>query len=141
MFKGLANLAGLMKQVGQISGKMQAVQDELKAKRIIGSAGAGMVEVEMNGLGEMLRLTIDPKLIERGEREMIEDLIPAAVNQAQVEIKKAHGEAMRGATEGLGIPGIDDAISKMTGAGPATEAPPTEPPATDEPPAPDSKEE
>jgi DNA-binding YbaB/EbfC family protein len=140
LFKGLANLAGLMKQVGQISGKMQAVQDELKAKRIIGSSGAGMVEVEMNGLGEMLRLTIDPKLIEGGEREMIEDLIPAAVNEAQVEVKRAHGEAMRGATEGLGIPGIDDAIAKMTGAGGTPQTPPTDPPVTD-PPAPDSKEQ
>jgi len=121
LFKGLANIASLMKQAQQMGSKMQAVQDELKTQRAVGAAGGGMVEVEVNGLGEMLRLSIDPALIERGEREMIEDLIPAAANQAQAKAKQLHVEAMKSVTDGLNVPGLDEAMGQITGEGPENE--------------------
>lgn len=116
LFKGLANLASLVKQAQQMGGKMKGIQERMKTERVTGSAGGGMVQVEVNGLGEMLRLTIDPALVEKGEREMIEDLVPAAVNQAVAKAKQLHTEAMQSLTEGLDVPGLDEALAKVTGA-------------------------
>ena len=80
----------------------------------MGKTGGGMVEVEVNGLGEVLRLTIDPQLVERGEREMIEDLVPAAVNQALAKAKQLHVEAMQSMTRDLDVPGLNEAIAQLT---------------------------
>lgn len=115
MFKGISNLASLLRQAQQMTGKVQAVNEQLKNQRIQAAAGGGMVEVEVNGLGQVLRLTIDPKLVERGEREMIEDLAPAAVNQALAKAKKLHVEAMQAVTKDLNVPGLNEAISQLTG--------------------------
>jgi len=111
----LANIASVMRQAQQMGGKMQAIQEQLKTQRAVGNVGGGMVEVEVNGIGEVLRLTIDPALIERGEREMIEDLVPAAVNQAQTKAKQLHADAMKSLTDGLDIPGLDEAMAKIAG--------------------------
>ena len=115
MLKGLSNLASMMKQAQQMGSKMQEVQEQLKNQRTTGAAGGGMVEVEVNGNGEMLRLSIDPALIERGEREMLEDLIPAAANQANAKAKQLHAEAMQSVTQGMNLPGLDEAMSQITG--------------------------
>lgn len=115
MFKGLANLGSIMKQAQQMGGKVEEMNAQLRQQRATANAGGGMVEVEVNGLGEVIKLTIDPLLIEKNERDMIEDLVPAAVNQA---IKKSHelrAEAMKGLTSGIELPGLDDAIAKFSG--------------------------
>ena len=65
MFKELGNLASLMKNANQIGGKMGAMSEELKGKRVTGSAGGGMVEVEANGLGQILKVKLDPSLVEK----------------------------------------------------------------------------
>lgn len=122
MLKGLGNLAGLMKQAQEIGGRMQGMSDELRGRRATGSAGGGMVEVEANGLGELLACRIDPSLIERRDREMIEDLVLAAVNQALTKAKELHAEQMRSLTGGLQLPGLDEALAKLTGGVPPTGA-------------------
>lgn len=122
MLKGLGNLAGLMKQAQEIGGRMQGMSDELRSRRATGSAGGGMVEVEANGLGELLACRIDPSLIERRDREMIEDLVLAAVNQALTKAKELHAEQMRSLTGGLQLPGLDEALAKLTGGVPPTGA-------------------
>ena len=114
MLKGLGNIASLMKQAQQMGGQLQQINERLKSQRATGAAGGGMVEVEVNGLGEVLRVAIDPALVERGEREMIEDLLPAAANQALAKAKQLHVEAMQSLTEGLDMPGLNEAISKIT---------------------------
>jgi DNA-binding YbaB/EbfC family protein len=119
VFKGLGNLGNLpalMKQAQEMSGRMQALQQELRNKRATGSAGGGLVEVEVNGLAEVLAVRIEPSLIEKGEREMIEDLLPAAFNAAQQKAKQLHAEAMQSLTGG--IPGFQDALSQLTGGAP-----------------------
>jgi DNA-binding YbaB/EbfC family protein len=118
LFKGLANLASIVKQAQQMGGKVQEIQQKLKSERVVGSAGGGLVEVEANGLGEIIRLTIDPALVEKNELEMIEDLVPAAVNQANAKAKQLHSEAMQSLTEGLDLPGLDGALAKLTGTDP-----------------------
>lgn len=115
MFKGLGNLASIMKQARQMGGQMEDVNESLQGQRVKGESGAGMVEVEANGLGEVLSVKIDPTLIQSGDREMIEDLLPGAINQASAKAKQLHMEAMRSLTDGLNIPGLDDAFSQAMG--------------------------
>lgn len=120
MFKGLGNLANLgsiMKQAQEMGGRMQAMQDELRAKRTTGAAGGGLVEVDVNGLAEVLAVRIDPSLIEKQDREMIEDLLPAAFNAAQQKARQMHAEAMQSIAGGLPIGNLQEMISQLSSAG------------------------
>lgn len=119
MFKGLGNLANLgalMKQAQEMGGRMQAMQEELRAKRATGAAGGGLIEVDVNGLAEVLAVRIDPSLVERGDREMIEDLLPAAFNAAQGKARQLHAEAMKSITGGFSLPGLEEALAQVPGA-------------------------
>lgn len=113
MFKGLGNIANIMKQAQEMGSKMQAMQEELKTKRTTGAAGGGMVEVDMNGMAEVLAVRIDPDLVAKGDREMIEDLLPAAFNAAHERAKQLHAESLQQITGGLQLPGLNDAISNL----------------------------
>jgi hypothetical protein len=113
MFKGLANLGTLIKQAQQIGGQIQQLSEELKGRRAQGTAGGGMVEIEVNGLLEVLRCRIDQQLIAQGDRELIEDLVAAAVNQAVTKGKQLHAEAMKELTGGLNLPGVQEALAKL----------------------------
>ena len=93
-----------MKQVQDMQSKMADMQNRLVDVDVSGQAGGGLVSVVMNGKAEMRKITIDPKLMDASEKEMLEDLIVAACNDA-----KAKAEAMiAGETEkmmgGLKLP-------------------------------------
>jgi DNA-binding YbaB/EbfC family protein len=116
VFKGLgnlANIASLIKQAQQMGGKKQQIAETLKTRRAKGAAGGGLVTVEVNGLGEMLRLAIDPSIA--GDREMIEDLVPAAVNQAQQMAKELYASEMKSLAEGVDMPALNDVLSQLSG--------------------------
>jgi DNA-binding YbaB/EbfC family protein len=115
MFKELGNMASMLRQAQQMGGKMQEVAAQLKSKRVSGSAGGGMIQVEANGLGDILKVKIDPTL--SGDLEMIEDLLPAAMNQVSTKAKELHAEMMQAITSDLNLPGLDEAISKLSGGG------------------------
>lgn len=115
MFKGLGNIGSILRQAQQMGGRMQAIRDRLRAQRVTGTAGGGMVEVEVNGTGDLLKLVIEPSLVDRGEREMIEDLVPAAVNQAQAKARQLYAEEMKTLTDGLDIPGVSEALARLIG--------------------------
>lgn len=116
MFKEIANIGSILKQAQQLGGQMGQLTEEMKKRRVTGSAAGGMVEVEMNGVMEALGCRIDPKLFEQNDRELIEDLIIAAVNQAIEKGKQMHAEAVRDMTGGLPLPaGFQDALAKFTG--------------------------
>lgn len=120
MFKGLeqlGNLGNLVRQAQEIGGRMQEIGSQLKATRVTGNSGGGMVHVEANGLGEILKLEIDPRLIEGQEKDMIEDLVPAAINQALRNAREAHAEVMKSMTAGVDLPGLDDMLNKITNPG------------------------
>lgn len=123
MFGGLGNFAQLLKQAQQIGGRLQGTSDELRARRVTGAAGAGMVEVEMNGLQEVLSVRIEPKLVSDGDRELIEDLVKGAVNDAVVKARQLHAEAMKSLTGGMDLPGFDAALSQLTGGSPPQTTP------------------
>jgi DNA-binding YbaB/EbfC family protein len=128
MFKGLSNLASLVKQAQQIGGQMQQLNSQLKERRVTGTGGGGMVEVEVNGLLEVLRCSIDDALLEQGDRELLEDLVVGAVNQAVAKGRQLHADAMKELTGGLQLPGLQEALAKVT----STDQPPD--PAEEEPP-------
>ena len=104
-----------------MSGRMQEIQTRLRGLRVSGSSGGGMVQVEANGLGEILSLSIDPTLIQGQEQDMIEDLIPSAVNQALAKAKEGHAEAMKDLTAGMELSGLSVMIAKVTGTSPTNE--------------------
>jgi DNA-binding YbaB/EbfC family protein len=118
VLKGLGNLASLMKQAQEMSGRMQGLADELRGKRVVGSAGGGLVEIEANGVSEVLGCRIDPTLLKESERELLEDLVAAAVNQALEKAKQLHAESLRNMTGNMEIPGLDDVVEKLTGGKP-----------------------
>ncbi|MEA1950670.1 MAG: YbaB/EbfC family nucleoid-associated protein [Planctomycetota bacterium] len=115
MFKGLSGIGSLLKQAQEMGGRMQAINEELKTRRTTGSAGGDMVTVEVNGLNEVLACRIDQQLIDSGDRELIEDLVASAVNQALAKAKELHAEAMQSLTGGMELPGLDEAMSKLMG--------------------------
>ncbi len=112
--KGLGNIAGLVKQAQQLGGRLQAVNDELKNRRVTGRAGGDMVTVEVNGLGQVLKLVIDPTLIERKDQELLEDLIPAATNQALQKAKTLHAEVLKEMAGDMEMPGLSEMLAKAT---------------------------
>ena len=129
MFSSLGNIFSVVRKAQEMDGKMQEFNDQLRSQRTTGAAGGGLVTVEVNGLGEMLRLTIDPMLMERQDREMIEDLVPAAVNQAKEKAQQLHAAAMKDMVSDLEMPGLEDALGQFTG-GSMASAPPVEDPDT-----------
>ena len=118
MFKGLANLGSLLKHAQQFGGQMERLSEELKNRRATGVAGGGMVEIEINGVVEVLRCHIDSQLVAQGDRELIEDLVVAATNQAVMKTKQLHAEAVKDLTGGLQLPGLQEALAKLTGSEP-----------------------
>jgi len=109
MFKNLAGLGNLMKMGSQV----QEVKEKLKGTKVQGSSGGGMVEVEMSGTGQVLRLVIEPKLVADSEHEMLETLIPAAVNDAIAKAKQLHLQELKSLTQGIEFPGLDSALSSL----------------------------
>jgi hypothetical protein len=98
-----------------MGGRLQEINETLKNQRAVGSAGGGMVEVEVSGLQEVLRCRIDPALFAKGDQELTEDLVRAATNQALAKAKQLHAEAVKSLTGGLELPGLDEALAKLAG--------------------------
>lgn len=121
MFKGIGGLGSLLKQASQISSKMEGLNEELRTRHATGSAGGGMVEVEVNGLVEVLRCRIDPALLAQGDAEMLEDLLVGAMNQAVLKAKQIHAESLKSMTGGMQLPGLDDAMGRFFGGSPEPE--------------------
>lgn len=115
MFKGISNLGTLLKQAQQIGGQMQHMTEHLKQCRATGVAGGGMVEIEVNGLMEVLGCRIDEALVAQSDRELLEDLVAAAVNDAIQKGKQLHAESVQDLTGGIELPGLQEALAKMTG--------------------------
>jgi len=100
----MKNLAGLMKQAQQMQSKMEEMQAKLETLEMTGEAGAGLVQVTLNGKSEIRRIKIDPKLIDPAETEMLEDLIMAAHRDAKGKIEAAAAAEMQKMTGGMNLP-------------------------------------
>ncbi|WP_163833990.1 YbaB/EbfC family nucleoid-associated protein [Spartinivicinus ruber] len=101
MFKG--GMGNLMKQAQQMQEQMQKVQEELANAEVTGESGAGLVSIVMTGRHDVKRVNIDPSLLQE-DKEMLEDLIAAAVNDAVRKVEKNNQEKMAGLTGGMNLP-------------------------------------
>ena len=97
-------LSGLMKQAQQLQANMQKAQEELARLEVTGESGGGMVKVVMTGKHEVRRITLDDKIV-GDDKEMLEDLIAAAVNDAVNKIEAETRERFSGMAGGMGLPG------------------------------------
>jgi nucleoid-associated protein EbfC len=103
MAKGFGDM---MKQVQKMQARMMELQEELNAKEVEGSAGGGMVKAIVTGKGDIKAVKIDPQVIKDGDIEMLEDLIVAAITQAQESASKLNQDTMSELTGGMNIPGL-----------------------------------
>jgi len=101
MMKG--GIGNLMKQAQQMQANMQKMQEQLGSVEVEGQAGAGMVKVTMTCRHDVKRVSIDDSLL-GDDKEMLEDLIAAAVNDAVRRVESTTQEKMSGFTAGLGLP-------------------------------------
>jgi len=107
MFKGMGqigDMAKMMKQAQKMQAEMAGVQDRMADILVTGEAGAGMVTAEANAKGELKGLSIDPSLFTPEDREVVEDLILAAIKDAQAKAAEAAQAEMAKVTEGMGLP-------------------------------------
>ena len=100
MMKG--GIAGLMKQAQQMQENMKKMQEQLASVEVEGQSGAGMVKVIMTCKHDVRRVSIDPSVMD--DREMLEDLLAAAVNDAVRRVETTTQEKMAGFTSGLNLP-------------------------------------
>ena len=96
-------LAGLMKQAQAMQDNMKKAQEEIAKLAVEGQAGAGLVKVVMTGRHDVKRVTIDPSLLDE-DKDMLEDLVAAAINDAVRRVESTTQEKMAGMTAGLPLP-------------------------------------
>lgn len=97
------NIGQLMRQAQQLQDRMQKAQEQVGAIEVTGESGGGMVKVVMNGRHEVRRVEIDPS-IAASDREMLEDLVAAACNDATRRVGEAVQQHMAGAMGGMQLP-------------------------------------
>ncbi len=105
------DMSGIMAQAQQMQQKMATIQEELKGRTATGSAGGGMVNVTANGKSEILSIEIEKEMINVDEKEMLQDLITAATNDALRKVKAIGKEEMAKLTGGMNIPGVSNLFS------------------------------
>ena len=96
-------IGGMMKQAQKMQENMQKAQAELAEMEVTGKAGGGMVSVIMNGRHDVKRVSIDDALLEE-DKDMLEDLVAAAVNDAVQQVEKTSQEKMSGMMGGMQLP-------------------------------------
>lgn len=109
--KNINDLGDLLGQAQQMQAHMQQLQSEITQMEVVGESGAGLVRLTMNGAHEVLKVSIDPSLMQEEEgREILEELIAAASNDATRRVEVAHRKKMSEMTGGLG-----DLARKLSG--------------------------
>jgi len=102
----MKNLGSIMKQAQKMQAELAKVQEELASKRVEASAGGGMVTVVVSGKQEVLSISIEPEVIDASDKEMLQDLVVAAVNEGLRKSQEMVSEEMKKITGGLQIPGL-----------------------------------
>jgi len=110
----MKDLAGLMKQAQEMQKKMQDAQARLTDITVTGEAGGGMIKITMTAKGEVTDLELDKSVVDPEEKEVLEDLLAAALNDAKRKADEAQQKVMSEATQGLGLPpGLDLPFGQM----------------------------
>lgn len=115
MFKGLANLAQIMKQAQEAQSRMGEIKERLGRLQVTGAAGGGLVKVEMNGHQEVLGCRIDESLLRPEDREMVEDLVVSATNEALRKLKEAAAEEFSQMAGGMDLGAMKDMLGGLGG--------------------------
>ena len=99
-------MGGLVKQAQKVQQQMMKMQEELANREVSAQSGGGMVEAVVNGRGELLRLRLEPEVVDPKDAEMLCDLVVAAVGEAQRRAQQMMQDEMGKLTGGLNIPGL-----------------------------------
>lgn len=99
----MKDISQIMRQAQQMQAKINEAQKKLEAMEVEGSAGGGMVKMRITGKSALVSISIDPSLMVADEREILEDLIKAAHDDARRKLEDAQNEEMKGLSGGLGI--------------------------------------
>ena len=102
----MKNIGNIMKQAQKMQAQMAKVQEELAQKTVEASAGGGMVTVVVTGKQEIMSIAIEPEVIDASDKEMLQDLVVAAVNEGLRKSQEMVAEEMKKITGGLQIPGL-----------------------------------
>lgn len=100
----MVNIGNMMKQAQQLQKKMSEAQEKLNSIEVEGSSGGGMIKVIASAKGEIKRISIDDTLMSKEDKEMTEDLIVAAINDAKTKGEVASQEEMKSVTGGIPLP-------------------------------------
>ena len=101
---GLGDMAKMMKAAQEMQGKMAQLQEDMERITVEGQSGAGLVRATATAKGELKGLSIDPSIFRADDKEVVEDLILAAIKDAQAKAQERAAEEMGKLTEGLGLP-------------------------------------
>lgn len=101
---GLGDMAGMMKKAQQMQTRMAEMQEEMANIMVEGRSGAGLVTATCTARGELKALDIDPSIFNPDEKEVVEDLILAAIKDAQTRAQEKSQEELAKLTEGMGLP-------------------------------------
>lgn len=101
---GLGDMAKMMKQAQEMQGKMTQLQEELDSIMVVGESGAGLVKATATAKGELKGLDIDPSIFNGDDKEVVEDLILAAIKDAQSKAQDRMGEEQSKLMEAMGLP-------------------------------------
>ncbi len=99
----MSGLAGLMKQAQKMKGELETAQKELADLEVTGESGGGMVKIVMTGRHDVRRVEIEPTLLKE-DKEMLEDLVGAAINDAVRKVESSSHDKFSGLAGGLGLP-------------------------------------
>ena len=102
----MRNMGKMMQQAQEMQAKMGKLQEDLAHREVEGTSGGGMVVVKMNGQQEVLAIRIESDVFDEGDKEMLEDLVVAAVNEARRLALELAREEMSKITGGLPLPGL-----------------------------------
>jgi nucleoid-associated protein EbfC len=94
----------ILQQAQEMQGRFQKIQDELALQTVSGSAGGGMVTVEVTGTGQIKKLKLDPSVVNPADLEMLEDLVVVAISDAQNKAQQLAKDEMGKLTGGLNLP-------------------------------------
>ena len=100
----MKNLGQMMKQAQEMQSKMDEMQNKLAEIEVIGSSGAGMIEVILSGKNDVRKIKIDPTAIDPSDTEVLEDLIVAAFNDAKAKVEAKVSDKMSEMTGGIQLP-------------------------------------
>jgi DNA-binding YbaB/EbfC family protein len=98
------NIGNMMKQAQQLQANMQRAQAEIASMEVTGEAGGGMAKIVMTGKHEVRRVTLDPSIISADDKDMLEDLVAAAVNDAVQKVERTTQEKMSSLMGGMSLP-------------------------------------